>query len=193
MEAPHHLGSWPLPPCWKPAEQSFPSSLGSALSLLLLFSRSVTSDSLWPHGLQHIRFPCPSPSPGACSNSCLLSRWGHSAISSSVVSFSSWPQSFPASGSFPMSQLFPSGGQSIGVSASILPMNTQDWFPLGLTDLILQSKGLSRVQFKSIHFLALSLLYGPTLRSIHNYWKNHSFGYMDLCWQSDVSAFQYAV
>ena len=112
------------------------------------FSHSVVSDSLWPHGLQHARLPCPSPTPGACSNSCLLSRWCHSAISSPVVLFSSCLQSFPASRSFPMSQFFISGGQSIGVStyASVLPMNIQDWFPLGWTGWIsLQSKGLSRV------------------------------------------------
>ena len=112
------------------------------------FSRSVTSDSLWPHALQHTRPPCPSPTPGACSNSGPSSRWCHPTISSSVISFSSCLQSFPASGSFQMSQFFPSGGQSIGVSASasVLPVNIQDWFPLGLTGLIsMQSKGLSRV------------------------------------------------
>ena len=111
------------------------------------FNRSVVSDSLWPHGLQHARLPCPSPTPGAYSNSCPLSQWCHPTISSSVIPFSHL-QSFPASGSFPMSQLFASGGQSIGVStsASVLPMNIQDWFPLGWTGWIsLQSKGLSRV------------------------------------------------
>ena len=114
--------------------------------LLLLFSHLVTSDNLWPHGLQHARLPCPLPSPGACSNSCPLSLWCHPTISSSVIPFSSCPQSFPASGSFLMSWLFVSGGQSIGASASVLPMNIQDWFPLGLTGLIsLQSKRLSRV------------------------------------------------
>ena len=112
------------------------------------FSHSVVSDSLQPHGLKHTRLPCPSPTPGACSNSCPSSRWCHPTISSSVVPFSSRLQSFPASGSFPMSQFFPSGGQSIDVSASasVLPMNVQDWFPWGLTGFIsLQSKGLSRV------------------------------------------------
>ena len=96
------------------------------------------SNSLLPHGLQHTRPSCPSPTPWACSNSCPLSRWCHPTISSSVVPFSSHLQSFPASGSFPMSQFFASGGQSIGVSAStsVLPMNIQDWFPLGLTGLI---------------------------------------------------------
>ena len=116
--------------------------------LLLLFSCSVMSDSLRPHGLQHARLPCPSTSPGACSSSCPLSWWCHPTILSSVVPVSSCPQSFSASGSFPMSQFFPSGGQSIGVSASasVLPMNIPDWFPLGRTGWFsLQSKGLSRV------------------------------------------------
>ena len=114
---------------------------------LLLFSRSVVSDYLLPHGLQHVRPPCPSPSPGACSVSCPLSQWCHPTISSYVIPFSC-PQSFPASGSFPMSQLFTSGSQNIGASASasVLPMNIQDWFPLGFTGLIsLLSKGLSWV------------------------------------------------
>ena len=105
------------------------------------------SNSLWPHEPQHARPPCPSPTPGVYPNSCPLSRWYHPTISSSVVLFSSCPQSFLASWSFQMSQLFTSGGQSIGVSAStsVLPMNTQDWSPLGWTNWIsLQSKGLSR-------------------------------------------------
>ena len=111
---------------------------------------SVTQSwpTLWPHGLQHARPPCPSATPGVYSNSCPLSRWCHPTISPSVVPFSSCTQFFPASGSFPMSQFFTSGGQSIGVSAStsILPKNTQDWFPLGGTGWIsLQSKGFSRV------------------------------------------------
>ena len=112
------------------------------------FSHSVVSDSLWPHGLQHARFPCPSPTPRVYSNSCSLSWWCHPTISSSVIPFSSCLQYFPASGAFPVSQFFTSGGQRIGVSAStsVLPMNIQDWFPLGLTGWIsLQSKGLSRV------------------------------------------------
>ena len=116
-------------------------------TLSVQFSHSVVSDSLQPHGLQHARLPCPSPTHGAYSNSCALSRWCHPAISSSVP-FSSRLQSFPAPGSFPMTQFFTSGGQSIGVSAStsVLPLNIQDWFPSGLTGLIsLQSKGLSRV------------------------------------------------
>ena len=112
------------------------------------FSGSVVSDSLWPHESQHARPPCPSQTPWVYSNSCQLSQWCHPVISSSVVSFSSCPQSLPASGSFPMGQLFTSGGQSVGVSASapVLPMHTQDWSPLGWTGWIsLQSKGLSRV------------------------------------------------
>ena len=112
------------------------------------FSSSVVSDSLWPHGLQHARLSCPSPTLGVYSNSCSLSQWCHPTISSSVVPFSSCLQSFPASGSFQMSQFFASGGQSIGVSASAsaLPMYIQDWFPLRWTGWIsLKSKGLSRV------------------------------------------------
>ena len=123
---------------------------------------------------QHARSPCPSPTPGVYSNSCPLSQWCHLTISSSVVPFSSCLQSFPAWGSFPMSQLFASGGQSIGVSAStsVLPVNIQDWFPLGLTGWIsLQSKGLSRV-FSNItvqkqQYSALSFLYSPALTPIH--------------------------
>ena len=118
------------------------------------FSRSVVSDSLWPHGLQHARPSCPSPTFGTCLNSCPSSQWCHLVISPSIVPFSSCLQSFPASESFPVSQLFTSGGQSIGVSAlasaSVLPMNIQDWFPLGWTGWIsLQSKGLSRVFFNT--------------------------------------------
>ena len=125
---------------------------GEALTALGLDARNrlLFSCSLWPHGLRHSRVPRPSPSSGFCSNSCPLSWWCHPTISSSVVLFSSCPQSFPASGFFPVSQLFASGGQSIGPSASVLPMNIDDWFPLGLTCLIsLLSKGLSRV-FSSI-------------------------------------------
>ena len=145
------------------------------------FSRSVESDSLRPHEPQHTRPPCPLLTPGVYPSSCPLSRWCHPTISSSVIPFSSCLQSFPASGSFQMNQLFTSGGQSTGVSTStsVLPMNIQDWSPLRCTGWIsLQSKGLSRVfstsQFKSINSLVLSLLYSPTLISIHDYWKNHS-------------------
>ena len=127
--------------------------------------------------------------PGACSSSCPLSQWCHPTISFSVVPFSSCLQSFPVSGSFPMSQLFASGSQSIGASASasVLPMNIQDWFSLGLNGWILQSKmeklekSSPTPQFKSINLSALSHLYGPTLTSVHDYWKNHSFDYTDLC------------
>ena len=118
------------------------------LKVSVQFSHSVVSDHLRPHGLQHARPLCPSPTPGVHINPCQLSRWCHPTISSSVVPFSSCLQSFPASGSFPVSQFFTSGGQSTGVSAStsVLPMNIQDWFPLGWTGWIsLPSKGLSRV------------------------------------------------
>ena len=120
-------------------------------TMLLLFSLSVVSSSLWPHGLQHARLPCPSLSPRVCSNSCPLNRLCHPTIWSTVIPFS-WPQSFPESESFPMDRLFASGGQSIGASApaSVLPMNIQGWFPLGSTGLIpLQYKGLSRVFFNA--------------------------------------------
>ena len=117
-------------------------------SLMIQFSHSVISNSLRPHELQPTRLPCPSPTPGVYPNSCPSNQWCHPAISSSVVPFSSCPQSLPASRSFPMSQLFSWGGQSTGVSASasVLPMNTQNWSPSGWTGWIsLQSKGLSRV------------------------------------------------
>ena len=118
--------------------------------LLLLFSHSVVSSCLWPDGQQHSRLPCPSPSPGTCSNSCPLSRWCYLTILSSAAPFFFCLQSFPASVSFPVSWLFASGGQSIGASASVLPMTIQDWFPLGLTGLLfLQSKRLSRVFFNT--------------------------------------------
>ena len=127
------------------------------------------------------RPPCPSPTPGVHPNPCPLSRWCHPTISSSVVPFSSCPQSFPASGSFQMSQLFATVSQSIGVSAlaSVLPMNTQDSSPLGWTGWIsLQSKGLSRVfsntTVQNHQFFGLSFLYSLTLTSIHDYWTNHS-------------------
>ena len=146
------------------------------------FSRSVVSGSLRPHGLQHARPPCSSSTSRVYSDSCPLSQWCHPTISSSVVPFSSHLQSFPASGSFQMSQFFASGGQTIGVSASasVLPMNIQDWFPLGWTGWIsLLSKGFSRVfsntTVQIINSLALSFLYSATLTSIHDYWKNHSF------------------
>ena len=124
------------------------SSLAPSLPSLVQFSHSVVSDSLRPHESQHARPPCLSPTPGVYSNSCPSSWWCHPTISSSVVPFSSCPQSLPASGSFQMNQLFTWGGQSTGVSASasVLPVSIQDWSPLGWIGCItLQSKGLSRV------------------------------------------------
>ena len=148
------------------------------------FSCSVVSDSLWLHESQHTRPPCPSPTPGVHSNSCPSSQWCHPAISSSVVLFSSCPQSRPASESFLMSQFFAKGGQSTGVSAlaSFLPVNTQDWSPLGWTGSIsLQQISLQLLQessptpqFKDINSSVLSFLYSPTLASIYDHWKNHS-------------------
>ena len=132
---------------FQPYLMLIPSLISSGFSSVQ-FSSSVMSDSLWPHGPQHARPPCPSPTPGAYPNSCPLSRWCHPTISSSVIPFSSCPQSFPASGFVQMSQLFTSRGQSIGVSAStsVFPMNTQNWSPLGWTGWIsLQSKGFSSV------------------------------------------------
>ena len=145
---------------------------------------SVMSDSLWPQRLQHARPPCPSPTPRVYSNSCPLNHWCHPTISSSVTPFSCL-QSFSAWGAFQMSQAFASGGWSTGVSASasVLPVNTQGWSPLGWTGWIsLQSKGLSRVCSnttvqKHQFFSAQPSLYSPalTLTSTHDYWKNHSF------------------
>ena len=155
------------------------------------FSHSVMSDSLQPHGLQHARVPCPSPTPRACSNSCPSSQWCHPTISSSIIPFSCL-QPFPALGSLPRSQFFVSGGQSTGVSASVsvLPMNIQDQFPLGSPCTPRASQEcLPTPQIKSISSLVLSFLYSPTLTSIHGYWKNHSFDYMDLCQQSNVPTF----
>ena len=157
-------------------------SLRSPLTLnSAQLSHSVMSDSLRPHEPQHASPPCPSPTPRVHPNSCPLSWWCHPSISSSVIPFSSRPQSFPASGSFQMSQLFASGGQSIGVSAStsVLPMKTQDWSPLIWTGWIsLQSEGLSGVfsntTVQKHQFSALMFLYMPTLTTIHDYWKNHT-------------------
>ena len=149
------------------------------------------SDSLRLHELQHARPPCTSPTPGVHPNPCPLSWWCHPTISSSVIPFSSCPQSFPPSGSFQMNQLFASSGQSIGVSAStsVFPMNTQDWSPLGWTGwksnlkgwTSLQSKELdsSPTEFKSINSSVLSFLYSPTVISIPDHWKNHSLDWMD--------------
>ena len=153
-----HWSGKPFPSPWSfwPRDRTWVSCIAGGFftiwatreALSVQFSLSVMSDSLWPHKLQHSRLPCPLPNPGVCPNPCPLSQWCHPIISSSVVSFSSCPHSFPASGSFQMSQLFASGGQSIGVSAStsVLPMNTQDWSPLGWTGWIsLQSMGLRKV------------------------------------------------
>ena len=143
------------------------------------------SNSLQPHGLQHARLLCPPLPPGVCSNACPLSQWCHPTMSFSVVLFCFCPQSFPELGSFPVTWLFASSGQSIGVStsASVLPINVKGLFPLGLTGLIsLLSKEQTHSQesspapqLTSINSLALSLLYGPTLTFKHDYWKNHSF------------------
>ena len=145
------------------------------------------SDSSQPHEIPHTRLSCPALSPRVCSNSCPLSQWCHPTISSSIIPFSSCPQSFPASGSFPMRQLFTSGVQSIGASASasVLSMNIQDWFPLGLTGLIsLGSKGLSRAfsnkkQQKHQFFGSQPSLWSNST-SGHDYWKNQSLDYTDL-------------
>ena len=136
------------------------------------FSRSVVSDSLQPHESQHARPPCPSPTPGVYPNSCPSSQWCHPAISSSIVPFSSCPQSLPASESFPMSQLFAWGGKSTGVSASasFLPKNTQDWSPLERSPCSPwdSQESSPTPQFKSINSSALSFLHSPTLTSIHD-------------------------
>ena len=153
------------------------------------------SDSLRPHGLQHARLLSPPLSPTVFSNLCSLSQWCYLTILSSAAPFSFCLQSFPESGSFPMSQLFTSGDQSTGASASalVLPVNIQGWFPLGLTVLIsLQSRGLSRVFSSTTIQKHEFFSYQPSLwslTSIHDYWKNHSFDYMDLCQQNDVPAF----
>ena len=145
--------------------------------MLLFFSRSVVFDSLWPHELQHASLPCPSPSPGVCSNLCSLSRWCYRTISSSVVSFSSCLQSFAASGS-QVSQFFSAGGQSIGasVSASVLPINIQGWFPLGLTGLI--SLLLLFVYVLShMHNVRVSLYpFQICVKDIFRKWKSLSHG-----------------
>ena len=159
------------------------------------FSRSVVSDSLRPCESQHARLPYPSLSPGISLSSCPLSQWCHPTISTSVVPFFC-PQSFSASGSFPMSWLIASDSQIIGASAlaSVLPMYIQGWFPLGLTGLIslqlrVSQESFPAPQYENISTLALSLLYGPTLTSIHDYWKINGFDYVDFYWQSNVSAF----
>ena len=151
------------------------------LSLHQFSSVTQSCPTLQPHGLQHTRLPCPSPTPRACSNSCPSSQWCHQTTSFSVIPFSSCIQSFPASRSSPMSQFFVSRGQSIGVSAPkpVIPMNIQDWIPLWWAGWISFSPRDSQEssptpQFKSINSYALSFLHSPTLTSIHEHWKNHS-------------------
>ena len=153
------------------------------------------SNSLQPHELQHAMLPCPSLSPEVCSNSYSLTQWCRPTISSSVTPVSCL-HSFPESGSFPVSWLYPSGGQSIGASASTsaLPMNIQGWFPLQLTGIWSPcsprdtQESSPAAQLESINSSVLSFFYDPTLTSAH-YWKNHSFDLTDLCWQSNISAF----
>ena len=157
------------------------------------------SDSLKPYELLYARLPCPLVSPWVCSNSCPLTRWCHPTISSFVAPFSSCPQSFPASRSFPMCQLIVSGGQLLELhpTASVVPMNIWGWFTLGLTGLIpLLSKGLLRVfsntSVQKHQFFSAQ----PSLRSfisIHDYWKNYSLDFVDFCQLIDVSAFEYTV
>ena len=174
---------------------------------LLLFSRP---DSLRPRGLHHARCPWPLPSPKVCPSLCSLLWWCPPAISSSDAFFSFCPQSFPASGTFPLSQLFASDDQNTRASSSatVLPMKSQGWFPIRLTGLIfLLSKGLSRVfctpQFKGIYSLALCLLYGRTLTIARDHWEDHQFSSFQfssvaqscptLCRQSNISAFPHRV
>ena len=167
------------------------------VSPISTFSHSVMSESLWPHGQKVVsKSLCPSPSPGTCSNSCPLSQCCHPTISSSVVPFSSCLQSFPASGYFLTSWFFKSGGQSIGASASasVLPMNIQDWFPLGLTSLIsLQPKGLSRVfsntKVQKHPFFGAQLSLWSNSH-IHTWLLEKSLLWIcDLCWQINASIF----
>ena len=150
-------------------------------ALFSVFSHQVVSDCLQPHGLQYTRLPCPSPSPGVCSSSCPLNRWCHPTTSSSVIPFSFFLQSFPASGSFPVSWLFASGGQGIGASAlaSFLPKKSQGWSPSdGLVGSPCSPRDSQEAsptpQFKSINSSVLSLLHSPTLTSVHDHRKNHS-------------------
>ena len=157
------------------------------------------STSLPPHGLQHTRLSCPSPSLGVCSNSCPLSQWCHPTISSSVAPFSC-SQSFLASRSFPMSWFFASDDQSIGASASasVLPMSIQGWSLLGWTGWISLLSSDSQEsspapQFKGSNSLVFHFVYGPSLTIIRDHWEDDSLDYMDFCQQSTVSAFQHSV
>ena len=159
------------------------SSAGFQSPPLALFSHSVSSNSLWPHGLQYTQLPCPSPSPRSCSNSCPLSRWCHSTILSSVIAFSSCLQSFPTLGSFLLSWLFTASGQSIGASAVVLPVDYSglisfkiDWCDFFAVQGTLESSPTPL--WYCISSLVLILLYGSTLTSIHDCWKNHSFDYI---------------
>ena len=167
--------------------------ISECISLMLLFSRSVVPDSLWPHGLQHTRLLCPSLAPQICSKSCPWSQWCHPTISFSVTPLSSCLQSFPASGSFLASWFFTSGGQRIRTSASssVPPMNIQGWFPLGRTGLIfLLSKGLSRVSPSiTIKHLWCSAFFMAQLSHLCMTTGHHSFDYTELGQQTDVSAF----
>ena len=187
----HTVGTWLKYCCTENLflKSTFPSFALNSGTLISLkepirsdqISRSIVSDSLWPHESQHARPPCPSPTPGVHPDSRPSSQWCNPAISSSVVPFSSWPQSLPASESFPMSQLFAWGGQSTGASAlaSSLPKKSQGWSPLewtGWTSLSPRDSQESSPtpQFKSINSSALSLLHSPSLTAIHDHWKNHS-------------------
>ena len=177
---------WKCSRAEKASLSSFPFNFSQLVS-----SVTQSDPTLWPHGLQHARFPCPSPTPGACSNSCPSSRWCHPSNSSSVIPFSSCPQSFPASRSFLMSQFFTTGGQSIGpsASASVLPIQAVSFrFDWSLCKPRVSQESSPTPQFKSISSLAISHLYSPTLTSIHDYWKIHSFHYTELCWQSNIFA-----
>ena len=164
-------------------------TLSSIIISSVQFSRSVVFHFLWPHGLQHTRLPCPSPTPRACSNLCPMSRWCHPTISCSIVPFSSCLQSFPASESvlhirWPKYQSFSFSISPSNEYSVLISFRSFDWLDL-LAVQRTQESSLTP-QFKNIRSLALSFLCNPTLTSIHDSWKNHSF---DLCWQSNVSAF----
>ena len=168
-------------------------NLANKINMLLLFSHSVMTDSLQPHGLQHTRLLCPPLSPGVCLNSCPLSQWFYQTISSSATPFSFCLKFFPATDSFPMSQLFVSGDQSIraSASASVLPMNIWDWFPLGLTGLIstVQRTLKSLLQHLSSQTSIIQHSAFMMVLLINDFWKNHSFYYVDPYWQSDFLLF----
>ena len=164
--------------------------LGCCRWVVVVFICSVVSDCLQPHGLQHARLLCPSPSPRVCTNSCLLSRWwppNHLILCHPLL----LPSIFPSIRVFSSeSSVYIKWPKYWSFSFSINPSNDyQDWFPLGLNGFISLQESSWTPQFKSIHSSVLSLLYGPTLTFIYDYWKNHSFDYLDHCQQSDVSAF----